>query len=113
MTNIEIPDGLSEEAADLFADLSEDQDLTPAEWQAALQAARLVTMADRLDASVGEDLMIPGSAGQQVVNPAIAEARQARTAALAALNRIRSQRNPASAAGSALASNRWKKARHG
>lgn len=106
----DVPQGLSPEALDLFLDLTEgEEDLTAAQWQSALQAARLITTADRLEEAVGADLIVIGSAGQPVAHPALAEARQARATALSALGRIRQAHAPASAAGAALVAKRWAK----
>lgn len=115
---IEPPDGLSADAADLWDDLTEARaaTITPEQLGALVQAVRLVTLADRLAAAVGDDLIVPGSQGQPVSNPALAEARMSRSAAVTCLRALGlassvSASGPmaASEAGRALVGRRWAK----
>lgn len=109
--DLEIPDDLSPDAADFLADvLGAHDDLPAAAFQSVVQIARMISRADDLDALVAEQgLMVRGSQGQDVLHPAVAEARQARTHALAALRALglAASFSKPSAAGSALASKRW------
>lgn len=71
-------------------------------------AVDLISSADDLAARIAEDgLTIAGSTGQQVAHPLLAEERQRRTQADAALKSLGlGMRSPASAAGAALAAKR-------
>lgn len=69
--------------------LEERPDLAGAEYAALEQAAALISCADLLDAAARESgPLIGGSTGQLVTNPALVEARQARTAAATILARL-------------------------
>ena len=93
--DLDLPEHLSEEARDLVSGVLED--LTDAGeepdaylWAAVLQAAELISTADRLDAVArAADYVAQGSQGQEVLHPAVQEARQARTAAAKTITALR------------------------
>lgn len=69
--------------------LDERPELSGAEYAALEQAVELITAADLLDAAARETgPLVKGSTGQLVTNPALVEARQARTAAATILARL-------------------------
>ncbi|MFC9892123.1 hypothetical protein ACFVMC_00375 [Nocardia sp. NPDC127579] len=81
------PQGLKPSGRKLWTDIVGRWDLRPDELRVLREAAREVDLIDALESALSKDsLMIPGSTGQQVVNPLVTELRQHR-AALAALLR--------------------------
>lgn len=108
LEGLDVPDGLSPDAVDLIADVVESRELDAVEFQSLLQAARLVSLADRCEAEV-TDVVSVGSQGQPVAHPLIGEARSCRVAALAALRALglAPGQSSASAAGAALVAQRW------
>ena len=109
------PDGLSDDARDLFLDVVEAHGdaLTPERFHALTQACRLVTLADRAEAAIGDAFMVDGYKGQPVPNGLLSEVRLSRAAAVAALKAagLSAPAGSSSAAASALASKRWRVAR--
>lgn len=122
-----LPDHLTDEARDLVSGVLEDLDESGEEpdaltWGALLQAAELISTADRLDeVARAADYMATGSQGQKVLHPAVAESRQARAAAAATITRLRPKQQGGAtrfapgAGGSAsrAAAARWGQARSG
>lgn len=84
---IEPPEGLSADALDLFKDVTEARglDMTPEQFGALIQACRLVTLADRAEAALGESFVVDGYRGQPVANGLLTEIRLSRASAVAAL----------------------------
>jgi hypothetical protein len=84
------PDHWTDSAVDTYeAVLDERPDLVGADHSALVQAVELIAAADVLDAaSRTTGAMTRGSTGQTTVNPAIVEARLARTAAAQILARL-------------------------
>lgn len=71
--------------------LEERPGLSGAEYAALEQAVELIAVADLLDAAARESgPLVLGSTGQLVTNPALVEARQARTGAATILARLAS-----------------------
>jgi len=106
-----VPPGLSDEARDLFLDVTEaDPDLAADRFHALVQACRLVTLADRAEAALGDEFTVAGYKGQPTPNGLLTEIRLSRSAAVAALKSagLVAATSSASAAGSALAAKRWK-----
>ena len=113
-TGSNVPPNLSDEARDLFLDVTEaDPDLDADRFHALVQACRLITLADRAEAALGEDFMVEGYKGQPVPNGLLTEIRLSRAAAVAALRTagLSAPTSASSAAGSALARKRWGSAR--
>jgi hypothetical protein len=109
-TSPEVPDDLSDEARDLFLDVTEaDPDLSADRFHALVQACRLVTLADRMEAALGADFVVVGYKGQPVPNGLVTEIRLARAAAVAALKAagLQPPASSKSAAGAALVAHRW------
>ncbi|MBI1376084.1 MAG: hypothetical protein GC157_01155 [Frankiales bacterium] len=105
-----VPEGLSDDARDLFLDVLEaDPELDAHRFHALVQACRLISLADTCEASIGESVTVPGYRGQPVANPLIGEARLARAAAVVALKAagLTPTASSASAAGAALVRKRW------
>lgn len=114
MTNVpEPPTGLtSADALDLWADRAAELGEDAAGFHGLAQVCRLIDYAARQEAAADLEPFITGSSGQPVQHPGFAEARLARTAALTALRGLSAAKTgSASAAGSALASKRWKGSR--
>ncbi len=89
----------------------ETSSITAAQSAVLFEACSLLARAEGLDAAVAEHgHMTRGSQGQLITNPCIAEARAHRRDALAAIARagIGTTRSAVSAAGTALASKRWR-----
>jgi hypothetical protein len=88
--DLELPSHWTPSARDAFENvLAERPGISGADWAALEQAAELITAADTLEAAAREaGPLIPGSQGQMVLNPAISEARLARTAAAQILSRL-------------------------
>lgn len=121
-----LPEHFTDEARDLVEgfldDLDDDAEVDALTWGALIQAGTLISTADRLDAVArAADYMIEGSQGQQVLHPALQEARQARSTAAATITRLR-PKNPGGATkfsggaggtAAAAAAARWSKARDG
>lgn len=64
-------------------------DLSGPAWASLEQVGALISSADRLDAlAIAAGLTATGSTGQEILHPAIPEARQARTAAAQILARL-------------------------
>ncbi|MFF4938787.1 hypothetical protein [Micromonospora sp. NPDC000729] len=107
------PDNLSPDALDLFEDVTAEQGdrLTASQFASLVQACRLVTLADRAEAEIGDAWTIPGYRGVTVANPLIGEARMARASAVQALKAagLDSRAGSASAAGAALVGHRWRR----
>lgn len=116
----------------LLAQYEAEFDLDETQRAALALAGEHLDNAERLDAAVREHgTMIPGSAGQLVVNPAIAEARHQRAAAWNILRALTAEdagaavdaasmgqaaagvaaRSPASVRASEAARKRWDRAR--
>ncbi|GAA1081470.1 hypothetical protein GCM10009642_19350 [Nocardiopsis metallicus] len=117
-------------SAKLLSSFREEFDLDEAHIRALELAGEHLDTADRLDAAVAEHgVMVPGSAGQLVVNPAVSEARQQRAAAWAILRGLvptegsadaasmgqaesgHAVRSPASQRAAHAARTRWERAR--
>jgi hypothetical protein len=96
----EIPDHWTRDAVDLFETVAEERpDLSGEDVTSLVHAAELTTTADRLDeVARAADFEATGSQGQTILHPAVAESRQARTAAARILAGLR--RPPESAHGS-------------
>ena len=107
---VQPPDGLTPDALDLFEDVVQERgaDLTPERFAALVQACRLVSLADRAEAALGEAFLVDGYKGQPVANGLLSEVRLARSAAVAALKiaGLAPAVSAASAAGAALAHKR-------
>lgn len=86
----DLPAEWTASARDAFAAVVEVRpDLNGPELAALVQACALVTTADLLDVAAREaGLMVAGSQGQPVLNPAVTEARQARSAAAGIFGRL-------------------------
>lgn len=124
--DLTLPEHFTDEARDLVEgfldDLDDDAEVDALSWGALIQAGELISTADRLDeVARAADYMTTGSQGQEVLHPAIAEARQARSTAASTLARLR-PKNPGGeskfsggAGGTAAkaAAARWSKARDG
>ncbi|MFY1687468.1 hypothetical protein [Plantactinospora sp. WMMB782] len=111
---IETPEGLSDDARDLYSDVVEErgETMTPEQFGALVQCVRLITLADRAEAAIGDAWIIPGYRGRPIANPLIADARMARAAAVVALKAAgySARGGVASRAGAALAGARWRRA---
>lgn len=84
-----LPDHWTEGAINTYnAVLDERPDMAAAELASLWTACELITQAEALEADVRARLFVPGSAGQDVLNPAAAEARQTRTVVATVLNRL-------------------------
>lgn len=69
--------------------LAERPGIAGADLSALVQACTMLTTADKLDRLVRRDgYTVPGSKGQPVAHPVLAEARQLRTTAAAILDRL-------------------------
>jgi hypothetical protein len=112
---IPAPANLSPDAVDLFEDVTSEQGdkLTASQFASLIQACRLITIADRAEAAIGDQWVIAGYRGQQIANPLISDARMARASAVQALKSagIDSRGGSASAAGAALVRHRYGRAR--
>jgi hypothetical protein len=112
---IQPPDGLTADALDLFEDVVAEQGdkLTASQFASLIQACRLITIADRAEAAIGDQWVIAGYRGQQIANPLISDARMARASAVQALKSagIDSRAGSASAAGAALVRHRYGRGR--
>lgn len=85
MTRPKTPAGLKGRGGRLWRELHESLEFDRHEAELVLEACRTVNRIDELQAKIDEyGTMTTGSAGQQVVNPAISEQRQ-QQAALARL----------------------------
>lgn len=106
-----LPVSWSVSARDVYVQITEDHPYLDAASRAALyEAAAGLASADHMQARVDADgLLVEGSQGQKVAHPLIAEVRQARVQALAALRSLglAAPASGASAAGSQLANKRW------
>ncbi len=124
--DLTLPEHFTDEARDLVEgfldDLDDDTDVDALTWGALIQAGTLISTADALDeVARAADYMTTGSQGQEVLHPAIAEARQARSTAASTLARLRpkdpggSTKFSGGAGGSAAAAAaaRWGQARNG
>lgn len=110
MTDPQTPEGFSDDARDLFLDVTEaSPELAPQRFHSLVQACRLVSLADRCETAIGDDWTVPGYKGQPQANALIGEARLARAAAVVALKAAGLAPAPssASAAGAALVARRW------
>ena len=87
---VDLPTHWIDGAKDTYANvLDERPELSGADFAGLEQAAELITSADLLDEAARESgPLVYCSSGQLVTNPAIVEARQARTAAAAILARL-------------------------
>ncbi len=111
---IQPPEGLSADALDLFHDVIDTHggSISPTSFHSLVQACRLITLADRLEASLGRDdsqFIVKGYNGQPVVSGVITECRLARAAAVVALKTagLSTEKKSSSNAGRALAQQRW------
>ncbi|MFB8893026.1 hypothetical protein [Microbacterium plantarum] len=110
-----LPASWSASVKETYVQVDEDNpDLTAAQRSALYEACLLLATAEALDAATAaHGLMTTGSAGQLVVNPAVAEARAHRLGAQALLKPLApiGAADPAggssSAAAAALAGKRW------
>lgn len=112
--SVEPPAGLSPDALDLFEDVTaaHGTDLAAERFGALIQACRMVTLADRAEASLGDDFTVPGYKGQPTPNGLLSEIRLGRAAAVTALKAFGlTPQTSASAAGAALAFRRHHKGR--
>lgn len=107
----DLPASWSESARALYANVDrEHPGMSSAAEGALWEACTLISAADVMTEQVERDgLMSTGYKGQPVAHPLIAEARQSRAAAIAALKSfgIGLNQSGASRAASALASKRW------
>ncbi|QCU77258.1 hypothetical protein E7744_02765 [Citricoccus sp. SGAir0253] len=107
----DLPESWSQSARDLYVNVdAENPAMSSAAEGALWEACTLISSADAMSAEVDRvGLMTTGYKGQPVANPLIAEARQARAAAIAALKSfgVGLNQSGASRAGAALASKRW------
>ena len=87
-----LPEHWSPSAKDAWDNVLEERpELSGAEYAALEQAVELMSVADLLDTAARESgRLIAGSTGQLVTNPALVEARQARTTAATSLARLAS-----------------------
>lgn len=121
-----LPDHLTEEARDLVSGVLDDLDEAGEEpdaylWGALMQAAELISTADRLDEIArGAGYASTGSSGQEILHPAIPQARTARVEAGKILTALRGKvetrhRFAGGAGGSAsqAAASRWSQRRRG
>lgn len=105
------PDDLSADALDVFTDCVDEwgERMSPSQFAMLVQACRLITLADKAEAQVGDAWLLPGARGHMITNPLVDTARQARAAAVHALKsaNLGAQNGSASRAGAALAGARW------
>lgn len=83
------PRGLTPGARAAWRDvLAQRPDLDGAELAQLREACRLIASADRLEETVGDDVVVSGSREQLTVHPALTEARLSRAAASTVLTRL-------------------------
>jgi hypothetical protein len=124
--DLDLPDHFSEEARDLVSGVLADLDEAGEEpdaylWAALLQAGELISTADRLDEIArAAEYVTTGSQGQEVLHPAVPQARTARVEAgkivLGLRGKVETRNRFASGAGgsaSRAAAARWSQARRG
>ena len=109
-----LPASWSSSAREVYLQITEEHpDLDVTTLASLYEACSMLATADSLSGQVEADgLMVPGSKGQPVAHPLVAEARMHRTAGLAALRALGLARRSgpaqsASAAGAALVGARW------
>lgn len=103
-----LPEHWTEGAVNTYeAVLAERDDLKAADIAALWTVCTLITTAEVLEESAREALWITGSTGQQVLSPAVAEARQTRAVIATVLNRLV---GPSAKAGALTNSQRGSKA---
>jgi hypothetical protein len=106
-----LPETWSQTARETYVQVAEAHPgLGPHALATLYNACALEALADCCDAQVLADgPMVTGSRGQMVAHPLLAESRQARAAAVAALRALglAAGQGRASAAGAALAGKRW------
>ena len=74
-----VPRGLGKAGRALWRRILDAYELSPAELELLTQACRVSDLLARADEQLaGEDLVVPGSRGQPVTNPLLAEAGQQR-----------------------------------
>lgn len=110
------PADLTPDALDLWEDVltHHGATITTIGFGALVQAIKLVSLADRAEAAIGDQWLVTGYRGAPVANPLADTARQARTAAVTALKAVGVNLgdDPASTnAGRALAGARWRRPR--
>jgi hypothetical protein len=105
-----LPESWSDSVKATYTEIeSGNPELDAASLAALYEACELFAVADTMQRRVDDDgLLVPGSQGQLVAHPLIAEVRQSRSKGLDALTRLGLGRNQsnASRAGAALASKR-------
>ena len=109
---IDVPDGLSADAEDMFRDVLEQHpEMAAHQFHSLIQAARLVSLADEMESQVQGAYLVPGYKGQPVANGLLTETRLARAAAVTALKSaglgVPGKRGSSQEAGRALARARW------
>ena len=108
----DLPAHWSDSVATTYVEITaENPNLDAALLASLYEACELLATADAMQARVNADgMMVSGSTGQPVAHPLISEARHARVQALAALKALglAQSASPASRAGSALVSARYK-----
>lgn len=89
--DLEVPDHWTRDAVDLWETVVEERaDLSGEDVAALAHACELTSTADRLDeVARAADYVATGSQGQETLHPAVAESRQARTAAARILAGLR------------------------
>lgn len=112
----EPPADLTPDALDLWEDIltHHGATITTIGFGALVQVVKLVALADKAEAAVGDDWLVTGYRGAPVANPLVDAARQARTAAVAAMKTVGANlgEDPAGTnAGRALARSRWSRSR--
>ncbi|WP_446216549.1 hypothetical protein [Micromonospora sp. IBHARD004] len=86
--------------------------ITAVGFGALVQAVKLVSLADRAEAAIGDAWLVPGYRGQLVANPLVGDARMARAEAVRALRSVGlhlAEPSAASNAGRALVGQRWRR----
>src|SRR5690606_24934868 len=84
--DIDVPDGLSADAEDMFRDVLEQHpEMAAHQFHSLIQAARLVSLADEMESQVQGAYLVPGYKGQPVANGLLTETRLARASAVTAL----------------------------
>ncbi|WP_435586583.1 hypothetical protein [Micromonospora aurantiaca (nom. illeg.)] len=110
------PADLTPDALDLWEDIltNHGETITTIGFGALVQAVKLVTLADRAEEAIGDQWLVTGYRGAPVANPLADTARQARTAAIAAMKAVGVNLGddpPSTNAGRALAGARWRRRR--
>jgi hypothetical protein len=107
------PDGLLEPGRKLWSEITSKYGLRADELRVLEDAAREADLIETLNAGMaGQDLLVRGSQGQQVINPLISELRQHRSTLAALLRQLKLPDESASSearstAARAAANARW------